>query len=263
MVKSIECTRCGLCVRECEFRGAIQMTDTGVSIDLDKCIACGHCAAVCPTDAMDNPKAPAGPSAGELPAPGDMARYLRQARSVRCFKEGGIPRKKMTALLNIGRYPQTAVNTQGVSYLVLENREKVKALGELYCRTVLDSGIKDPLRPFLADIANEQLTTGRDIIFRTAPHVILALVDENNPRGRDSARYALTFISLLAPSMGAGTCWAGFFEALALDPKYAPVFLDFLNAPEGKTIGGVLMAGVPDITYRRLAERDPLQVEWR
>lgn len=262
MEKTIECIRCGLCIEECEYRGAITGTDTGVCIDLDKCIACGHCAAICPTDAMDNPKAPAGPLMGDYPDPAEMARFLRQPRSVRCWAEGPVPREKMAALLDIGRYPQTAVNTQGVSYLVLEGRERVKALGELYCRTVLERGLEAE-RPLLGVIAREQLETGRDIIFRGAPELIVALGEENSLYTRDNARFALTFIALLAPSMGVGTCWAGFFEALALHPDYASLFHDFFGVPAGKKIGGALMAGLPGHSFRRLAERAPLEVDWR
>ncbi len=264
MEKTIECTRCGLCVRECgQLARAITPTSTGVRLDLDRCIACGHCAAVCPTGAMDNPRAPSGPLAGEPPAPADMARYLRLARSVRCYKDTLVPHQQMMQLLDIGRYPQTAVNSQGISYLVLEGRERMEELTRLYCGIVLDAGFSDPLRPTLPAMAQEYLDTGRDFLFRGAPQLILALADADSPRGRDNARFSLTFIALLAPSMGIGTCWAGFFEALAMDPAHEQPFCDFLQLPPGKRICGALMAGVPDMTYIHLAERQPLQVEWR
>lgn len=265
MEYTVECIRCGNCVREChQLARAVTLTETGAKLDLDKCISCGHCMAVCPTDAMVQPKAPQGPLAGEYPKAADMARFLRQPRSVRVFKEGAlVPRDTMAELLDIGRYAQTAVNSQGISYLVLEGRDKMVELGNLYCQTVIDRDICDPLRPTLPDIAREQLDTGRDIIFRDAPELVVALADESHPRARDNARFSLTFIALLAPSMGVGTCWGGYFEALAMDERYAPVFHEFLGIPKGKTIGGGMMMGIPDITYRRLPERNPTEVSWR
>lgn len=264
MTYDIECVRCGLCVRECDqFAEAIALTDTGVRVDGDRCKACGHCTALCPTDAMEHPLAPKAPPIGELPGPAQMARYLRQPRSVRCFKEGLVPHGTLMELLDIGRYPQTAVNSQGISYLVVEGHRKMEALAEVYCRTVIDRAVNDPLRPQLGDIVRRQLETGKDILFRGAPQLLLALCDEDNARGRDSARFALTFIALLAPALGVGTCWAGYLEALALDAAYAPVFHAHLQVPPGKRIAAGMMLGLPDVSYRRLVERDPLQVEWR
>ncbi len=49
--KKEECADCGACVDRCHVR-AIKTTDEGVTVDLDRCIGCGLCNLVCPTDAL-------------------------------------------------------------------------------------------------------------------------------------------------------------------------------------------------------------------
>ena len=98
MIKKINCIACGMCAKDCIPRRCITVVEDGVEIDLDVCNACGHCQAVCPTDAMDNPKAPRQPLCGEHPAAEDMERYLRMVRSVRQWKDSLVPRETMERL---------------------------------------------------------------------------------------------------------------------------------------------------------------------
>jgi len=54
MLHTVQCPSCGLCYQECRLQAdAIRQTSTGVTIDLDACNRCGHCAAVCPTGNME------------------------------------------------------------------------------------------------------------------------------------------------------------------------------------------------------------------
>jgi len=48
---STECIACGSCAAECPTE-AIKEGDPHYSIDPDTCIDCGACVAVCPTDAI-------------------------------------------------------------------------------------------------------------------------------------------------------------------------------------------------------------------
>jgi nitroreductase len=103
--------------------------------------------------------------------------------------------------------------------------------------------------------------TGKDIVLRDAPHLIVALCDKSFPGGPNNAHFSLAYAELFAPSVGVGTCWAGFF-LLAAFSGYTALF-DILNLPEGKTVAGALMAGYPRHKHRRLVDRNPLNVQWR
>jgi len=263
-IHDITCSQCGACVRECDpLRAAISQTDTGVRIDLDLCIVCGHCMAVCPTDEMEHPLSPRQPLMDKPPSPEAAAMYLRSPRSVRLYKKEGAPRETLMRLLDIGRYAQTGVNTQGISYLVVDGREKVEALNALFCETALKLIPEHPELVRLAEVIELQKQRKEERIFRGAPQLILALADKDHTRPRENAQFSLTFIALMAPALGLGTCWAGYFENLAIRDHFAAPFWKFLHLAENMRIRGALMVGVPDVQFRRLVARNPLHVEWR
>ena len=110
-------------------------------------------------------------------------------------------------------------------------------------------------------ISDSLAMRGRDFILRKAPHLIVATAPENLPMGRDNARFSLAYAELFAPSLGLGTCWAGFVEMCA-GAGHGPL-LELFNLPDNRRVAGVIMAGYPQYSYRRLPERAPLQVEWR
>ena len=254
-----KCISCGLCVKVC-YSKAVDIASGSPVIDESKCNLCDHCAAICPTDAIEVSALPLGPLAGAPFEADEAERFLRYARSVRFYKPDLIGCEDMTKLINIGRYAQTASNTQGISYMVVEGRDKVIKLADLLCEVYETLAKDDPdlawVAPRVADYKS-----GNDCILRGAPELILAL-SENGVRRRQNAQYSLTFIALLAPSMGIGTCWAGIFERFICHEVYGKPFREHLGLPEGTFVDGALMVGYPDVTFRRLAERNPLKLDW-
>ena len=259
-----KCIKCGLCVMECRKQwNCITLTKDGPEIDFARCRYCGHCEAVCPMDAIDFPSISLQDFSHKFDDPDDVERYLRSVRSVRYYKNQLVPRGKMERLLDIGRYPQTGKNSQGISYLVLEGREKVDALHRLFCAELERcSGEDEDIRLCFEDITKRE-ADGSDVVFRDCPELIIALADKDNERGRENAQFSLTFISLLAPSLGIGTCWAGYFEKIACRDEFSAGVREFLKVPEGKMIRGAMMVGIPEYKFRRMVERRPLEMDWR
>lgn len=112
--------------------------------------------------------------------------------------------------------------------------------------------------PLAAQVASYR-QTGQDVVLRDAPCLVVAIADKNFlPTGRDNTHFSLAYAELYAPSIGLGTCWAGFFEACAT-AAYQPL-LDRLNLPENMTVTGGIMVGYPQFTHKRLVDRKPLQI---
>jgi Nitroreductase len=103
--------------------------------------------------------------------------------------------------------------------------------------------------------------SGEDTILRNAPCLIIALAEKSmSSLGRDNTHFALTYAQLFAPALGLGTCWSGLFEYSAAT-AYAPL-LRLLKLPENKIVTGALIAGYPIFSFKRLVDRDPLQISW-
>jgi Pyruvate/2-oxoacid:ferredoxin oxidoreductase delta subunit len=56
-----ECSACGACLDRCQVK-AIAQTDTGVTVDLGRCIGCGVCNLDCPAGALTMERRPSPPS---------------------------------------------------------------------------------------------------------------------------------------------------------------------------------------------------------
>ena len=199
MFRDITCPQCGLCIKECILQNdAIKPTSTGVQIDLSLCISCGHCTAVCPTDCMDNPLAPKEDLIDSILSPEAAERFLRTPRSVRYYEDRPVDKATLLQLLNIGRYPQTGENSQGIGYIVVSGRDKLKKINDLYCEIFRELPKDDPAYPFVEHTVWLQEHYGHDALFYNAQHLILAVSDKDFSRGSKNAQFSLTFISLLA-----------------------------------------------------------------
>jgi nitroreductase/NAD-dependent dihydropyrimidine dehydrogenase PreA subunit len=261
------CTKCGICAAICP-NGVIRIGEAGPEEQgIENCLACGHCVAICPQGALDNRKAPL---ANQVP----LSRYpvidskaatqfLRGRRSIRNYQKKQIPREKLLELLEIARFAPSACNSQGLSYLVIQDSTILK---QVTARTIdcLDQQVKEGVprsARFTGAIAAYR-NHGYDVILRGAPSLIVATApQEVGMTAHESARFALEYVELYAATLGLGTCWAGFVE-LAAGANYQPLLAE-LRLPEGIAFAGAMMVGYPQYTFKRLVGRNPLQVTWR
>ncbi|VBB07557.1 nitroreductase [Lucifera butyrica] len=269
-VDRTKCTRCGICAKVCPI-GSIGMDEHGPKALGQFCITCGHCVAICPSDALDNVKTPLANQIPLKKAPvldEDTATlFLRSRRSVREFQTTPVPREKIRQLLDIAKFAPTSGNSQGVSYYVIDDRDTLRRITAVTIDW-LEKALQSPpyagsryAAPFAAHVANYR-QNGQDIVLRDAPCLVIPIADKNSlPTGRDNTLFSLAYAELFAPTIGLGTCITGFFNACAAS-GYQPL-LDMLNLPENMHVTGGLMVGYPKYTYRRLVDRNPLQVTWQ
>lgn len=254
-----KCVQCGICVKECPLF-VLKMGNHGPEAVLpDHCIACGHCAVVCPNAAIDNHKSIVEPqqTIKEIPVlDRETAElFLRSRRSIRTYKQKAVPREELLKLVNIARLAPSGTNTQGVSYIIVEDKETVKKAAEITIEWLEGS-------PYWAEILStfisEYRERGVDSILRDAPHLILAITDKEFRQGRENSIFSLAYLELFAPSLGLGSCWAGIFELCACS-GYEPM-AQLFQVPEDKKITGGVMVGYPQYRYQKLPDRNPLEV---
>jgi nitroreductase/NAD-dependent dihydropyrimidine dehydrogenase PreA subunit len=257
------CIKCGICVNVCPIRVLSMGDDYPVEINPQACIACGHCVAACPREALDNIKTPLCKQEviAKFPAlDAETAEvFLRSRRSIRCYKDSKVPREKLVQLVNIARFAQTGSNRQGVSYIIIENKDILKTATRLVIEWMESYGKKSAPSSFPLHVKTYK-ETGTDPILRDAPHLILGMTDKNIGRGRENTVLSFAYLELFAPSLELGTCWAGLLE-LAVFADYQPL-LKLFALPEGKKFTGAMMVGYPKYTYKRLVDRNPLDITW-
>ena len=81
--------------------------------------------------------------------------------------------------------------------------------------------------------------------------------------GNDSSftqEVALACLELAAPSLGLGSCWAGYFYVSAM---FFPPMKEALQLPEGNGVYGAMMVGYPKYKYHRIPTRKITNVIWR
>jgi nitroreductase len=232
----------------------------------EKCIRCGHCVAVCPKGALDHDDAPLS---SQIPFDDSerintetAVKFLRARRSVRVYQDKPVPTDVLARLLDIARFAPSGTNTQGLRYIVVSDKERlaraVKAVVDWLLEKLTKPGSKMP-KTFWEPV--EAYRKGKDALLRGAPHLIVALSPpEILAIGADSAKFALEYIELLAPTMGLGTCWMGVMQ-LCAGRKYPPL-MEALGIDEGSEAVGLMTVGYPKYGYRRLPDRNPLDVKW-
>ncbi|MBN2242105.1 MAG: nitroreductase family protein [Acidobacteria bacterium] len=262
IVDQSKCEKDEFCVRECPaavirisagdgFPELVEGGDAG-------CIRCGHCVAVCPHGAMSHADVPieSSPEIREALEIGEAqaAQFLRSRRSVRVFKDKPVEKEKIRRLIEIARYAPTGGNSQMIEWVAITDKSRLKKIAGLTVDWVRQLA-KDPnvvaAAPYLPMVV-AAWDAGFDSVLRNAPAVVVACAAGGIMTGQTDLTIAMTYLDLMAPALGLGTCWAGLLQgALAASPPLKAA----AGIPEGHPYHYPMMLGYNDIKYFRLPER--------
>jgi nitroreductase len=225
-----------------------------------RCIACGHCVAVCPHSAVLHQTLPLEDSPLidhdlTVPVPA-LNQLLKSRRSVREFREEPVPEALVREAIEAARWAPSAVNRQPVHWLVIRTPAEVRRMAGLVVDYLRQSS---KLEPRYAQFI-EMWEQGKDPILRNAPHLIVIHAPEEWIWSPVDGAIALTQFELAAVAQGIGTCWAGFLMRAA---NGYPPLREALGIPGDHSIVGALMFGFPRYRYHRIPPRQAAQVEWR
>lgn len=253
------CTQCGECAEDCLW-GVIDMDGhpTVAPENEAKCIECQHCLAVCPTGAVSilgkHPDASL-PLKDALPTPESMERLVMGRRSTRRYKNENVDPELIHHLLDVTSHAPTAVNQRNTVLTVVDDVETMdrfrKELTEAALRMARDGKIPAELERIQNYILGCE--DGSDVIFRNAPHLLVASAPPDTLAPMADCHIALSYFELLANSHGIGTVWNGIARAILT--LILPEFAARLGIPEDHQIVCVMSFGKPGVKYHRTVQR--------
>lgn len=259
------CTRCGLCVADCPVR-IIGMEDgyPGIAADREEaCLRCQHCLAICPTAALSilgfNPDRNAALEGG-YPEREQLLTLFKGRRSVRRYAPENLDPRLIGELLDAAWQAPTGENRQNVLLTVIDDRavlsrfrtETYDALARL-----IDAGALPAHRSVLARFTALWQEKGIDVIFREAPHLVMASAPRTSTTPRPDCLIALSFFDLYAQNSGVGTLWNGFLDWTM---ELLPTLQRKIAIPEDHQFGYALLFGSPAASYRRTIERGSARI---
>lgn len=280
------CNRCGICVPIC-VRKILTLGEKRVEvIDPTMCILCGHCKAVCPTDAPSfssgNEEFEPVPNREEIPHPAPFLRFLRRRRSLRKYASRPVEKEKLEKIIQAGRYAPTGGNRQACQFTVINGR---KVLDEV-CRLAIAAlmakgrGIQEVLdrcrarkEPIPDELVSRQLypavwarisraweEKGQDQLLHHAPTLVLLHI---KPAMAVTPEIDVGIISLqmilMAETQGLGSCYIQFLVWAIEESKD---LREFLKLPKENRVLATFTVGYPDVEYLRLVARRPAAVTW-
>lgn len=141
-----KCTACGICVLRCARCFAQEGDRIEVHADAANCNLCGHCVALCPADAIVHEKMDMTnfvPIVELVVFDTDrFVEFIRERRSHRLFQEREIAKETLEKLVDTVRYAPTGSNVQTVEVVVVRNPEKRQRLSDLTVDFFDDMGVK-------------------------------------------------------------------------------------------------------------------------
>lgn len=265
IVDQAKCTKCGACGEVCSRGIVTQNKEIPRMTNPQLCNLCGQCVAVCPNKALDSTLTPltAQAEAVRFPVlvPQTAHDFLRSRRSVRTFKNRPVEHETLRRLLDIGRFAPSGGNSQGLSYVMVESPETMQNVSKAVLSWMVENiaqGAEWALR--YDPVVKNFCDTGKDVIMRGAPHLLIVTSARWASTARENACLALSYIELYATTLGLGSFWSGFVEKCAM-AGYRPL-LDVLQIPAERDVQGAICLGYTKYTYKRYPNRNPLDVTW-
>jgi nitroreductase len=194
--------------------------------------------------------------------PRELVALIRNRRSIRQYEPKPVYQETISQLIRLVSYAPTGHNRQKVEWIVVSGSKEVKritslVIGWLKAVCVTDAQLYSTINGYDVITAWEK---GSDPILHNAPHLIIALGPRHTDLAYIDSIIALSYIELLAPFFGLGSCWLG--SLLRALQGYTPL-IEAMQIPADKKAHGALMIGYAKGYYMRWPSRRPPVIKWK
>lgn len=249
-----KCIHCGLCINDC-IAGVLEFDENKIPKIAEngekRCIKCQHCFAVCPTGALSIfEKNPENSDPVKDVNSDDILNLIKSRRSFRHYKYENLNKETMDKLKDMLNWVPTGCNNHRLHFAFIDD---VAVMNDFrgYVNSILIKILtKAPVKPIVDKFSRYKnaLLNGEDIIFRGAPHMIVACSPVDAPCANVDPIIALSYFELYAQSLGVATLWCGFAEICL---QMFPELCSQLEIPEGYKASYVMLFGPRDVKYAR------------
>lgn len=254
-----KCIGCSMCIQDCV--GSALKLEEGKAVVKRKCILCGHCAAICPMEAVtiteyaEDQMIPYAKDRFALD-PEVFLNAVKFRRSTRNYKNRPIEQEKLMKLLDVAAHTATAKNERNMKFVIVQDRlEEVKQMVFDGIREELElhKGEKTPMMAMLYSFYRGRTKEPKEeFLFRNAPAVLYIMGDR-----LDDAGLAAQNIEMMAQALGLGVLYNGYLKAATMLSGKMREFLD----KEGRPVAICMLIGEPAVVYRRTAPRKEAEYE--
>jgi nitroreductase/NAD-dependent dihydropyrimidine dehydrogenase PreA subunit len=260
-VRQEKCTRCGLCAKDCPVN-IIDLKTGYPRIEAGKvntCIRCQHCLAICPTAAVSIlGKSPEQSLSikGNFPDPRQMEILIKGRRSVRQYQNENLDPELIKRALDVAWQAPTGVNMRQVQFSLIDDKSNLAIFRDEAYRgleELIACGQLPEDKAFFAGFVRTWREKGVDVLFRGAPHLVVATAPRSVPSPFPDCMIALSYFELYAQSLGIGTVWNGLVKWTIDD--LVPELRTRLNIPEDHLVGYTMAFGKPAVQYQRTIDK--------
>jgi len=255
---------CGECVTDCPARIISLAEDGYPAIAPEKegsCYRCQHCLAICPKGSVSILGVHASdcrPLKGAFPDPDALETLISGRRSVRRFKPANLDPVLFQRLLDVAWQAPTGVNSRQVRFTVLDSHDKVVALRDEVMaglKRLINNKALPEREGYFANFVAIWEKHRVDILFRDAPHLLIASAPQHVASPMQDCMIALTCFELFAQANGVGTLWNGLVKR-ALN-EILPETRQRLGIPDDHLFGYAMVFGKPAVHYARTVQHGP------
>lgn len=281
LIDKDKCTDCGICALRCPLCFSRQGDTMTAHANENCCNLCGHCVALCPTDAITHTRMDMTNFVEIADSPpfetGAFMRFIRERRSHRHFKDKKISRADLEKLVDLCRYAPTGGNVQTVEIIVVENPDRRQRLSDLTTDFFIEMGgaAEKSLQEAAGDAVADRETlqtlayyknrltlaraAGYDAIFYKAPAVAIFHSHVSTRTPKDNCVIASTIMGLTARTMGLEATYIGLFEMAS--KMYQPL-VEELRLPPNHEVFSCLIMGYPKLKFLKTVDRKPVKTRW-
>lgn len=266
-VDKSKCIRCGLCIKDCscsvlEFD---ENKNPKVAENAEgRCMKCQHCLVVCPMGAIsvfgknpDDSLIPFKDGNSDI-----ILNQIQSRKSVRHYKQANLDKETLYKLKNMLNWVPTGCNDHRLLFAFIDDIDAMEVFKEkVYLKLrkfYQNKPFPENAEKFLARMEKVIMNDNRpDIIFRNAPHLIVACSPVDAPCADIDPVIALSYFELYAQSLGVGTVWCGLAQSCL---NIMPELSSDLKIPQGYKPVYCMLFGTSAVKFKRITQPKPYKM---